>query len=57
MRKTGKNKESIVFGIFGSWGEGKTSVLNFIKNEITKSPHNFIQVPFNGSPSNFGDYA
>lgn len=31
-----KNKESIVFGLFGAWGEGKTSVLNFIDHELKK---------------------
>lgn len=29
-----ENKEGIVIGIYGAWGEGKTSVLNFIKSEL-----------------------
>jgi hypothetical protein len=28
------SSESIIIGLFGAWGEGKTSVLNFIKNEL-----------------------
>jgi len=31
-----KSKESIVFGLFGAWGEGKSSVLNFIDTELQK---------------------
>lgn len=31
-----KSKESIVFGLFGAWGEGKSSVLNFIDEELAK---------------------
>jgi len=31
-----KSKESIVFGLFGAWGEGKSSVLNFINEELQK---------------------
>lgn len=29
-------KDAIVIGIYGAWGEGKTSVINFIKNELGK---------------------
>lgn len=29
-----ENEEGIVIGIYGAWGEGKTSVLNFIKQEL-----------------------
>ncbi|MEQ1798259.1 MAG: P-loop NTPase fold protein [Lacibacter sp.] len=29
--------KSLVVGIYGKWGEGKTSVLNFIQNEIASS--------------------
>lgn len=29
-----ENEEGIVIGIYGAWGEGKTSVLNFIKSEL-----------------------
>ena len=31
-----ENEEGIVIGIYGAWGEGKTSVLNFIKSELDK---------------------
>jgi predicted KAP-like P-loop ATPase len=48
-------KESIVFGIFGAWGEGKTSVINFIRNEISKAGDDFIQITFN--PWRFTDEA
>ncbi len=29
-----KNQDSLVFGVFGVWGEGKSSVLNFINQEL-----------------------
>ena len=29
-----ENEEGILIGIYGAWGEGKTSVLNFIKSEL-----------------------
>jgi predicted KAP-like P-loop ATPase len=48
-------KESIVFGIFGAWGDGKTSVINFIKEEISKAEKGFIQITFN--PWRFTDEA
>ncbi len=32
------NEEGIVIGIYGAWGEGKTSVLNFIEEELKKEP-------------------
>jgi predicted KAP-like P-loop ATPase len=31
-----ENEEGIVIGIYGAWGEGKTSVLNFIQKELEK---------------------
>lgn len=31
-----ESDESIVFGLFGAWGEGKSSVINFIDNELKK---------------------
>lgn len=43
---------SIVIAIYGAWGEGKTTVLNFIDRELKKSP-NIITVRFN--PWRFGD--
>jgi predicted KAP-like P-loop ATPase len=27
----------LVIGIYGKWGEGKTSVMNFIKNEVDEN--------------------
>jgi predicted KAP-like P-loop ATPase len=30
------NQDGIVIGIYGAWGEGKTSVQNFIENELEK---------------------
>jgi len=43
---------SIVIAIYGAWGEGKTTVLNFIDRELKKSP-DIITVRFN--PWRFGD--
>lgn len=31
----GKHPSSLVVGIYGKWGEGKTSVINFIRQEIS----------------------
>ena len=33
-----KTADSIVIGIYGDWGEGKTSVLNFIEENLAKDP-------------------
>lgn len=33
-----KSSDSIVFGLFGAWGEGKSSVLNFIERELQNDP-------------------
>ena len=49
------DKESIVFGLFGAWGEGKSSVINFIQKEVTEAGDGFIQVTFN--PWRFTDEA
>jgi predicted KAP-like P-loop ATPase len=40
------NEECIVIGIYGSWGEGKTSVINFIGEEINQID-NIISIKFN----------
>jgi hypothetical protein len=37
-------QQSLVIGLYGKWGEGKTSVLNFIKQEL---PSDAIVVNFN----------
>ncbi|WP_100489248.1 KAP family P-loop NTPase fold protein [Sporolactobacillus pectinivorans] len=34
-----KDPNSIVIGIYGAWGEGKTSVFNFIEGELNKQEH------------------
>jgi hypothetical protein len=36
----------LILGIYGAWGEGKTSVLNFIKQDLETNPH-VVVVPFN----------
>ncbi|MBU2901148.1 KAP family P-loop NTPase fold protein [Maribacter dokdonensis] len=38
--------EGIVIGIYGAWGEGKTSVLNFIQNELNQD-ETILQVSLN----------
>lgn len=42
---------SIVIGIYGIWGDGKTSVLNFIEKSL-ESDENVICIKFN--PWRFG---
>lgn len=44
MRRT--NRDSLVIGIYGPWGDGKTSVLNFIESELL-SQDDIIVVRFN----------
>ena len=44
--------DSFVFGLYGSWGEGKTSVINLLKNKFKES-EDFLIVKFN--PWNFKD--
>jgi predicted KAP-like P-loop ATPase len=46
---------SIVIGIYGAWGEGKTSVLNFIEKELSQHPSEVVCVRFN--PWRFRDEA
>jgi predicted KAP-like P-loop ATPase len=41
-----KNEDCIVIGLYGAWGEGKTSLLNFIESELLKN-ENIICVKFN----------
>ena len=47
-----KDPSSLVIAIYGAWGDGKTSVLNFIALELTTRPDILI-VKFN--PWRFGD--
>ena len=44
--------DSFVFGLYGSWGEGKTSVINLLKNKFKES-EDFLIVNFD--PWNFKD--
>lgn len=48
---TGSN-DSVVIGIYGEWGEGKTSIINFIEEEL-KTDEDIIPIRFN--PWRFGD--
>ncbi|MFT4168491.1 MAG: P-loop NTPase fold protein [Dysgonomonas sp.] len=41
-----KQGEGIVIGIYGAWGEGKTSVINFIDTELS-SQEDIIRIKFN----------
>ncbi len=38
---------SVVFGIYGKWGEGKTSILNLLKNNIENSSKDYIIINYN----------
>jgi hypothetical protein len=49
---TRQDPTCIVIGIYGAWGEGKTTVLNFIQHELKQSS-NIIPVKFN--PWRYGD--
>jgi len=44
--------DSFVFGLYGSWGEGKTSAVNLLKNKIEEKEHFLI---VNYDPWNFKD--
>lgn len=41
-----ENEDCIVIGIYGAWGEGKTSIINFIENEL-RAKENVITIKFN----------
>jgi predicted KAP-like P-loop ATPase len=41
-----KSQDCIVIGIYGAWGEGKTSVINFVEGEL-KQEENIIIIKFN----------
>ncbi|MEF3301912.1 KAP family P-loop NTPase fold protein [Paenibacillus sp. GYB003] len=47
-----RDPSSIVIGLYGAWGEGKTSVLNFIEHELRQNPQ-IVCMKFN--PWRFGD--
>ncbi len=40
------NEDSLVLGIYGPWGDGKTSVLNFIEAELS-TQNDIVVVRFN----------
>jgi len=44
--KNRNDPSSLVIGIYGEWGEGKSSVLNFIKKDLEKNP-DVVCVKFN----------
>jgi len=51
-----KEKDSIVIGLFGAWGSGKTSIVNMALKRVqsvTNSEHKPVIVNFN--PWNFSD--
>lgn len=50
-----ESPDSIVIGLYGIWGEGKTSVLNFIRSEVKLHHPNVVQFTFN--PWRFTDEA
>lgn len=41
-----ENRDGVVIGIYGAWGEGKTSVINFIDTELIKN-EDIIRIKFN----------
>ncbi|GGP06656.1 hypothetical protein GCM10010992_27440 [Cloacibacterium rupense] len=41
-----KSDEGLVIGLYGVWGEGKTSVLNMIQNDLEEKDDIFV-VKFN----------
>lgn len=41
-----ENEDCIVIGVYGAWGEGKTSVINFIETEL-KEKEGIITIKFN----------
>lgn len=47
-----KDPSSLIIGIYGAWGEGKTSVLNFMEKELEKEKH-VVCLKFN--PWRFGE--
>jgi hypothetical protein len=49
-----QNAASLCVGIYGEWGEGKSTALNFIKSELSAHSH-IVCVEFN--PWRFGDEA
>ena len=48
-----RSKKSIVVGLYGKWGEGKSSVLHFIRRSLTESSEEIVVLNFN--PWRFSD--
>jgi predicted KAP-like P-loop ATPase len=42
-----RDPTSIVVGIYGSWGQGKSTVINFIESELKSNYSDVIYVRFN----------
>jgi len=42
-----KSSDSIVLGLFGEWGSGKSSILNLINNELSKESDSILLLEFN----------
>lgn len=47
-----KEEDCIVIGVYGAWGEGKTSIINFIEQEL-KTSEKIVPIKFN--PWRYGD--
>ena len=43
--KNYESQKSLVIGVYGKWGEGKTTTINFLRNQLKDSK--FIQLTFN----------
>lgn len=52
-----EEKSSLVIGLFGEWGTGKTSIINMVENEILRLSSNDDKEPFiiRFSPWNYTD--
>ena len=48
-----KSEDCLTIGIYGEWGEGKTSVLNFIERELSEHKKDIVFFKFN--PWRFGE--
>jgi len=50
-----KNKESVVLGLYGAWGSGKTSIINMIVESLKDSDSQDRQVICRFNPWNYSD--
>lgn len=53
---TDVNDAAFSMGLVGEWGDGKTSLMNFVEEKIRKDHKNFIIVRFNPRSSKKADY-